>query len=795
MQWIYKDVPLKEYLKSILKDKSEIKYLYSTVRRILSKEFNEGTNLDLLISDVLSRDKIKKIIDGEYIKQEKQAWNYQGILLKEYLSRIIKNKDDLKYLYDSVRAILEREYTIGDNLDLLIEDILQREKIESIISGKYTKSTEEKWEYKELTLTQYIEIYIKSKYRSTRQIRQNIEDYVTSKIKRENLSTSAREGIITEYINSPRFRKFIMTPPKKRQSYFYKGERLYQYLKKTVTDKQNLNYIYCLVIAKISKIYSLDSTKDLNFIVEDVMTSNEVVNLINAKSIMKINKELWPYKEGLLIDYLRSIDLNDKKLITVYLQVKHYVKNRYPSGFKTIIEKRTAIETYVKSEQFAKYIKYGYTNKVYFYKGMLLIDYIKLYYGEVLKTSLKTPDNLYSKILSIISRHENIDILSLEETEQLIDDILKSDEIKIYLNKKKTSYEVWRYNNRNLKDVILEIFYDIIEDDFDLYRIYAFITRNARKLKLENPKIDNNDIISSFLTDDFVKIYKTEYVRKKEIRKEVKEKNALYDNRDDFDYICLYAANKNLDINKIINICKYGFNYYSAIIILEYSLKFNTPVKKLIDFTLNNNDFSNNYLLWLFKLGFKDYISDVVERNKRLINMDIYRCKLTIFNESLNLNFEDIYSFLNELLITKHIAITVPIDRLFASFRLFIQGCIKRYFLEMRKKLNQFKEMKSLDDEYFYTQLSSNDDIEEDYIKSEENTVLINAINELNDFEREFIDLRYGFSENQHSLQEIKKILEFKGIFVSSEELGRMDIAVLNKLRNNPNILKLCKQI
>lgn len=795
MQWIYKSVSLKDYLFSVLKDESELQYLYATVRRILAKEYKEGTDLDLLIDEVLTRDKIKRIIEGEYVKQEKQEWNYSGIPLKEYLSSVVENKIDLKYLYDTVKIVLEREYTEGTDLDSLVEDILKRPKIKAIISGEYTKKAEEKWEYKGLSLTRYIEIYIKSEYRTTRQIRQNIEDYVTARIKKENLGIEAREGLITEYINSPRFKKFITTPPRKRISYFYRGEKLYHYLKRNVTDLQNLNYIYCLIISKISKIYNSDSTKNIDTIVDFVMASEEVVNLINSQNISKIKREVWLCRDGLLIDYLKSIDLNGKKLVTVYLQIKHYVISRNPNGFKTVFERKKAVEAYVDSEQFAKYLKYGYTNKTYFYKGMLLIDYIKLYYGEILKSNLKSPDNLYGKILSMISRCENIETLSPEEIEQLIDSILKSDEIKIYLNKKKTSYENWNYNNRDLKDVISIRFADIIDDDFDLYRIYAFITRNARKLKYENPELDNNDVIGSFLEDEFVRIYKAEYVRRKEIRKEVKEKNTLYENKDDFDFICFYAEEKNLDMSEIMKICKQGFNYYSAIIILEYSLKFDTPVKELIDFTLNNTDFDDNQLLWLFKLGFRDYIVDVVERNRRLINMWIYKCRLTTFMGTCNLDFDDIYSFLIELLLTRHIALTVTIDNLFASFKAFIQSCIKRYFLEMRGKSKQFKNLSSLDDEDFYCQLSSDDDIEGAYINSERTAILVDAIKGLDSFEREFIDLRYGFTGSQHSLQEIKRVLEARGDFVSFEELERMDSDILDKLRENPNILNFAKRI
>lgn len=793
MSWIYKGIPLKDYLANIIKDKSELNYLYSTVRKILAKEYIAGTDLDTLITDVLKRDKIQKIINGDYVKQRKQVWVYKTVPLKKYLSVLVSNKEDLQFLYQLIKVTLENEYTLGMDLDLLIEDILNRDKIQSIIKGEYVKSTQENWEYKGMPLTVYVDGYIKSLYRSKKQIRENIVSRVTARIKRENLSTCDRERLIEEYINSPRFIKFINSPTKKKQFYFYKKERLYHYLMRVVADKQNVNYIYCFIIGRISKRRNLDQSKDLDSIINDVMASEEVIILINTETLKKAEKEPWPYKNGLLINYLKSIDLNGKKPLIVYLHVKNYLKCKYPNGFQSLEEKKAATEEYIASTEFAKYIKYGFTNKLYFYKGMLLIDYIKLYYEDILKANLKTPDNFYAKILSMLSRYENIDTLSLEEIEELIDHILGSDEIKMYLNKKKTIYEVWTYNGRNLKDVISEVFSDIIEDDFDLYRIYAFITRNARKLKLENKERSNNDIISSLLSEEFVLAYKAEYIRRKEIRKEVKEKTALYDNKDDFGYICCYAQNKNLDMNEIMKICKQGFNYYSAIIILEYSLKFGTPVKELIDFTLNNTEIDDIYLLWLFKLGFKDYIADVIERNKRLINQWIYKGMLIVFNEANPKDFEDVQSILYELLIAKHISISVSIDYLFISFKAFVQSCIKRIFLDMRSKRNAFVVIDNLDNEDFHIQISSTDNVEDGYINNEDDAIINNAIRELDQIEQDFIDLRYGFSSHQHSLQEIKKLFASKGIFMSLIELEQMDKDILNKLKNNPNILTLSR--
>lgn len=227
MKWFYKNIPLKDYLYSILKDKRELKYLYSTVRRVLAKEYTKDTDLDLLVDDILTRDKIKKIINGEYVKQEKQSWNYHNTPLKDYLASIIKNKDDLDFLYDNVKIILEAEYKEGMNLDLLIENILERDKIKLIIDGGYTKRTEVKWYYKGTTLVDYIKKFIKSEYRSPKKIRQNIEDFVTARIKKEKLSISDREKLIDEYLASNRFKNFLMTPPRRKLNYYYNGVKLY----------------------------------------------------------------------------------------------------------------------------------------------------------------------------------------------------------------------------------------------------------------------------------------------------------------------------------------------------------------------------------------------------------------------------------------------------------------------------------------------------------------------------------------------------------------------------------------
>lgn len=522
------------------------------------------------------------------------------------------------------------------------------------------------------------------------------------------------------------------------------------------------------------------------------MTTQDVINLLNEESIKKIEREAWPYGEGLLIDYLKVMDLNGKKITTVYLQVKGYINSRFPEGFKNIIEKRSAIEDYLDSEDFENYIKYGYTNKVYFYKGMLLKDFLKLNYNEILERNLKTPENLYDKIIRVIKANKNIESLSQEEIEQLIDDALKSDEIRTYINKKKTIFEDWSYNGRNLKDVISEAYSSIIEDESDLYRIYINITRNARIMKRKNPDMNNNEIIITFFTVEFISTYIEDYKKRKIIRQEVDKKNKLFDNMDDFQYIRMYALENNLDVNEIIRISNNGFNYYSSIIILEYSIQYNVGIDELIAFTLNLDESNINYLLWLFKLGVKSYISDIIENNKKLINGWIYKFAVIIFNGSMNaVNYEDIYSFLSGILIQKHIIITSSIDNLFLSFCAFVKSCIKRYLLETRAKNIEFQNFDSLDDENFYIQIPSSDNLEDDYIASEEIDVINNAIDELDDLEREFIDLRYGFSGNQHNLYEIKRIWESKEIYTSIEELEKMEMNILEKLRNNPDILKL----
>lgn len=162
--WVYKGIPLKEYLNSLLSDKKESKYLYSVVRKYLKKEYHEGDNLDELIHKILKRDKIKEILNGTYQKQEKQEWFYKRQPLKEYLASIVSNKEDLNYLYMTVRRILDQEYSLDVSMDNLIDDVLRREKIKEIICGDYEKVTEVKWYYDGYTLKDYINNNITSCY-------------------------------------------------------------------------------------------------------------------------------------------------------------------------------------------------------------------------------------------------------------------------------------------------------------------------------------------------------------------------------------------------------------------------------------------------------------------------------------------------------------------------------------------------------------------------------------------------------------------------------------------------------
>lgn len=727
MQWTYKNISLKEYLYSILKNKDDLTYLYSTVRRILKKEYDSTENIDMLIEDILNRDKIQRIIRGEYKKQESKSWNFKGELLKTYLYNIIYNKNDLDYLYHKIKVILEREYILGEDLDSHIENILARDDIKKIIAGTYKKKEDTAWIYKGIPLMTYIELNIKSEHHTSSQIRKNIESYVSKRLTKENLDISKRAEIIEEYLQSNQFQKFLVEGSKERQEYFYNGEKLRAYLKRNIQDENNLDYIYQKIIAKVSHMHSLDPKKDLESIIDSVIHDK---NILNEENITKVEREEWPYQDGLLIDYLKTIDLKDKKLITVYIQVKDFINRKYPDGFHSLEEKKKAIEDYVQSDMFSKYLKYGYINKKYFYKGMPLVRYLEQNYKEELMKSNKTVENLYYKIKRILNEYPDIDTLSLEQIEDLIEIILNSDEIKIYLNQVKIDHENWSYQGENLKDILSRIYSEIICDEDDLYKIYSSIVYNARVMKKKHPEISNENIINSLLNPSFISDFKEKYQLRKLLKKEVKIKQELYDNKDDLAYIKLYCLENKLDINDVINIAKKGFNYYSAIIMLEYSIKFGENIEELIDFTLNGDESDNNYLLWMFKLGFKNYEAILVQKNKGLIYLLIQEFTYKILDNNININIEEIFSFLNELLLKKHIAITVSKDYLFYSFKSFITSCIKIYLFQIRK-----------DDKYKYVPFNDNIDstfifeskIEDEYILLDQSQILMNEISKLSE--------------------------------------------------------------
>ena len=64
---------------------------------------------------------------------------YQKQPLKDYVSTLVKNPNDLNLLNSTMEEIITREYQTNRNMDLLIEDILKREEIRKIISGEYQK--------------------------------------------------------------------------------------------------------------------------------------------------------------------------------------------------------------------------------------------------------------------------------------------------------------------------------------------------------------------------------------------------------------------------------------------------------------------------------------------------------------------------------------------------------------------------------------------------------------------------------------------------------------------------------
>ncbi len=479
--WVFNKIPLKEYLASLLENQSELNYFYNTFRRDLEREYKDEMDLDALITDILSRDKFRQIIEGSYAKQETNTWIYKKIPLKKYLESIVMNPDDLEHLYGNVRAILSREYKDDKNMDELIDDILSRENIKDIIQGDYTKRHEVNWYLDGVPLMDYISENIHSIYRDDRYIYKLATRRVSEKIRKNNWGLERREELTREYFASDSFKKVISTPPIERLEYFYDNQTLRQYLISNVVDKEHVEYVYSFVISKILRTARNDEERDLSEIVNQIMESDEIISLINSPKIEKITPEIWPYQNGLLVDYLRTIDLNGRDVMQVYRQVKNLIRSRYPEGFKSVDDKRAAIEDYIDSDDFANYLKYGYTNKVYFYEDMLLIDYLRNYYEEDLKRVGKTVDDLYMFITRILARYDLPEDLDIKEREQFIDDVLRSDEIKIYLKKDKMTFEDWTYDDKDLKDVIRERYADVIEEEYDVIRIYYTIVDNCRK--------------------------------------------------------------------------------------------------------------------------------------------------------------------------------------------------------------------------------------------------------------------------------------------------------------------------
>lgn len=799
MEWRYNGILLIDHLNNIIKDKKQLKYVYATIRRILKKEYekNPKANIDDLINDILNMDKIKNIINSSYIKKvEKITWIYREVPLKEYIKQNIispkKNQEQiyLKIKNEAIKISSEQNKNLIDNMDEIITSVLNSDNFKKYLN--MDKKEDTKWYFKNIPLIKYISLNFDSSFRTKKQIRQNIEDEVTKQLKKDNLDNSYREEYIDNYINSSKFKKFLKTNPNEKLQYYYKNKKLYHYLEESVVDKNNLQYIYHLIVSKIRKIYNEQSNISLNEIVKNVVDSNEIEKLINSTSIEKLNKEIWPYKNGLLIDYIRSIDLNGKDPQIVYLQVKQYINNNYPSGFLTIEDKEQAISKYINSIYFKNYLKYGYTNRtVYFYKNMLFVDYLKLNYKEQLEQNNKSVDNLYHHALYWISNNFDISTSSINEIEYFIDIYLNSDDFKIYINSPKKYYQDWSFNNVNLKDKITQLYSDIIEEENDIYNIYSSIIFNAHKIKNKYPEMNNNEIISKFFTKEYISEYSSKFIKKREIKKEVDKKTLLWNNKDDINYITIYALENKLDVCDILEISSKGFNYYSSIILIEYSIKYEYDLNKLLEETieiLKKEQLTDNEALWLFKLGYKSYIYEVIKKNKKRINNYIFKYKrktgLNIYTD-----FDDIYSFLTMLLITKHISITVSKDYLMNSFMSFVSNSIERYFLTLRRKSIEY----SLDYDNGYNRIKNLNNNENNYLKKEEREILLNAINELNEIEKEFVLLRYGFINYPHNIEQIKNILNKKGIYITENELIKMDKDIINKLKENPKILSLNK--
>lgn len=779
--WNYKGEPLKKYLKKIVEEE-DLEFLYSKIRRILDKEYNEDINLDQLIEDILNRNDIKDIINKKYVKQEKNDWIYKGILLKDFL-RTLVDEEQLDFLYRNICVCLRNEYKDGMNLDQLIEDILQREKFIDIIDGSYIKKVEQKWYYKEISLIEYVNQNIKSNYRTSAEITEMIRNYVDQKIKNNNLDFSYREQLIEEYINSNSFKRTISRKKLEREEYYYKDIKLRKYISDNIKIKDNLEYVYRYILNRLNDNNDIDS----------LMNSEEIVNLLNSEYIQKTEREHWFYKNGLLIDYLRSIDLYNKKLMSVYIQVKDYINNKYIDGFNNIDEKTRAIEEYIDSEEFQNYLKYGYNNRAtYYYKDMLLIDYIRLNYKEKLKETNRKDDNIYSKIIHYLKKEYDLDSLTIGQRELLIDHYINSIEFNLYLNSKKNVSEKWDYLGISLKELVLQYYDGIIEDETDLNRIYRVYVSKAHKIKNNNKNILNYEIIELLLTDEIVNKTKEEYIKRKQRTKDVQLKQELYNNKTDLSYIYIYCKDNNIDFNKFMDVNNQISNNYSSIMLIEYSNKYNENIEQLIKYTNNiksKENLEDSEYLWLYKLGNREYIYNVIKNNKRKIDQIIYKQMYLNFKRKINIDKEEIYSNLIELLLKKHIIFTSKKEYLINSFMSFIKSIINRYFLELSHSILTV----TLDDTKYKT-ISTNEKLENNVIDNDVRNIVVEQISNLSDIEQEFVNLRYGFIDKVYNLYEIKQIFLEKNMTSTIEELQQLESDILRKLGENPKILSLKKK-
>ena len=779
MKWTYKNRLLKDYLRKIIKNKKNLNYLYFSIRQILEKEYDEVKDLDLLIEDILNRDKIKKIINDEYEKKEKKTWTYKNRLLKDYLKEIIKDKKDLEYLYKMFRRELQKEYDEAKDLDLLVENILNRDKFKKIIDGSYVKNKQENWYYKNMRLSDYIKQNINSEYRTLREIRANIEDNVMLSIKNNNLPLNERENLVDEYINSEKFKYFLENPRSQKLSYYYKNIKLRKYLSININDKNNLDYIYQLICSKIRYLYELDD-KNIDDIVDEVMASDEVIYLINSKNIKKKISEIWPYKEGLLKDYLKTLYVDSDK---VYNHIRDNLNRKYPNGFISIEEKRKKIEEYIESNEFKTYLKYGHKDKKFYYDNMLLIDYLKENYAEILKNNNKNVENLYKKIIYCLSKYD-INNLSIEEINKLINKIINSEEIDLYLSKTKQLHETYIYKNLSLKDAIAKYYKQIINSTSDLDKIYRTFISYYKYEKEKDINKSMNEIFKPYFEKEYIKNFSINYIKKIELQKEVLEKNKLYENMNDINYINTYLKNRKIKLREINRIKDYGFSYYASIMIYEYSKKYDEKVIDLIKYTKNINLNNNNDLIWLLKLGYKNYAFDLIEKNKKLINIMINKSSYRILSEPVKIDYEEIYNYLNNVLLKKYVTFTVSKENSNQSFNKFCSSCIEKYILQYkREKLSNI-----IYDEDIYFELKSTENIEENYLDGETKKIVYSLIDELTDIEKEFVYLRYGFYNYPHNLNEINEIFESNNIKI---DINHLEQKILDKLRKNSKVLTL----